>query len=119
MAKKREPFYVAKERHAHIPVYECYQKKGRKTYRYFSVADPSGDKRKCRTFSDPDAACAFADDVALALAREPELLAFTALKRPMQNALDGVLAVSRAIDGASFALRSQRHLLTGAAFANG
>ncbi len=33
--------------------------------------------------------------------------------------LDGVLAVSRAIDGASFALRSQRHLLTGAAFANG
>ncbi len=33
--------------------------------------------------------------------------------------LDGVLAVSRAMDGASFALRSQRHLLTGAAFANG
>jgi peptide deformylase len=33
--------------------------------------------------------------------------------------LDGVLAVSRAIDGASFALRSQRHLLTRAAFANG
>ena len=33
--------------------------------------------------------------------------------------LDGVLAVSRAIDGASFALRSQRHLLTGATFANG
>jgi peptide deformylase len=33
--------------------------------------------------------------------------------------LDGVLALSRAIDGASFALRSQKHLLTGAAFANG
>lgn len=33
--------------------------------------------------------------------------------------LDGVLAVSRAIDGASLALRSQRHLLHGAAFANG
>ena len=33
--------------------------------------------------------------------------------------LDGVLAVSRAVDGASFALRSQRHLLGGAAFANG
>ena len=33
--------------------------------------------------------------------------------------LDGVLAVSRAIDGTSFALRSQRHLLKGAAFANG
>jgi peptide deformylase len=33
--------------------------------------------------------------------------------------LDGVLAVSRAIDGGSFALRSQRHLLTGATFANG
>ncbi len=33
--------------------------------------------------------------------------------------LDGVLAVSRAIDGKSFALRSQRHLLKGAAFANG
>jgi hypothetical protein len=32
--------------------------------------------------------------------------------------LDGVLAVSRAIDGASFALQSQRHLLAGAAFAN-
>jgi peptide deformylase len=32
--------------------------------------------------------------------------------------LDGVLAVSRAIDGASFALRSQRHLLKGAVFAN-
>jgi peptide deformylase len=32
--------------------------------------------------------------------------------------LDGVLAVSRAIDGASFALQSQRHLLRGAAFAN-
>ena len=29
------------------------------------------------------------------------------------------LAVSRAIDGASFGLRSQRHLFTGAAFANG
>lgn len=33
--------------------------------------------------------------------------------------LDGVLAVSRAIDGTSFALRSQRHLLSGTAFANG
>ena len=32
--------------------------------------------------------------------------------------LDGVLAVSRAVDGASFALQSQRHLLAGAAFAN-
>jgi peptide deformylase len=32
--------------------------------------------------------------------------------------LDGVLAVSRAIDGASFALQSQRHLLRGGAFAN-
>jgi peptide deformylase len=32
--------------------------------------------------------------------------------------LDGVLAVSRAIDGAAFALRSQRHLLTRVAFAN-
>jgi peptide deformylase len=32
--------------------------------------------------------------------------------------LDGVLAVARAIDGASFALQSQRHLLSGAAFAN-
>ncbi len=30
--------------------------------------------------------------------------------------LDGVLAVSRAIDGTSFAFRSQRHLLKGAAF---
>jgi peptide deformylase len=33
--------------------------------------------------------------------------------------LDGMLAVSRAVDGASFALRSQRPLLTGAVFANG
>jgi len=33
--------------------------------------------------------------------------------------LDGVLAVSRAMDGASFALRTQRHLLAGEAFANG
>lgn len=32
--------------------------------------------------------------------------------------LDGVLAVSKAIDGASFALQSQRHLLAGAVFAN-
>jgi peptide deformylase len=32
--------------------------------------------------------------------------------------LDGVLAVSRAVDGAAFALRSQRHLLAGATFAN-
>ena len=32
--------------------------------------------------------------------------------------LDGVLAVSRAVDGAAFALRSQRHLLAGAVFAN-
>lgn len=32
--------------------------------------------------------------------------------------LDGILAVSRAIDGASFALQSQRHLLAGAVFAN-
>ena len=32
--------------------------------------------------------------------------------------LDGVLAVSRAIDGTSFEFRSQRHLLKGAAFAN-
>lgn len=32
--------------------------------------------------------------------------------------LDGVLALSRAIDGASFALQSQRHLLAGAVFAN-
>lgn len=33
--------------------------------------------------------------------------------------LDGVLAVSKAIDGISFALRSQRHLLASAVFANG
>lgn len=33
--------------------------------------------------------------------------------------LDGVLAVSRAIDSRSFALRSQKNLLKGAAFANG
>jgi hypothetical protein len=52
MAKKRKPFYVAKERHAHGPVYECYQKKNGKTYKYFSVADVSGERRKCRTFSD-------------------------------------------------------------------
>ncbi len=32
--------------------------------------------------------------------------------------LDGVLAVARAINGASFALQSQRHLLRDAAFAN-
>ncbi len=44
------------------------------------------------------------------------------LSELLQHEIDhlyGVLAVSRAIDGASFALRSQRHLLTGAAFANG
>ena len=39
MAKKRKPFYVAKERHAHVPVYKCYQRKKGKTYKYFSVAD--------------------------------------------------------------------------------
>jgi peptide deformylase len=33
--------------------------------------------------------------------------------------LGGVLAVSRAVDGASFALRTQKHLLAGGAFANG
>ena len=33
--------------------------------------------------------------------------------------LDGVLAVSRAVDGASFALRTQRHLRAGGVFANG
>lgn len=33
--------------------------------------------------------------------------------------LEGVLAVSRAIDGAAFALQSQRALLIGASFANG
>jgi len=32
--------------------------------------------------------------------------------------LDGVLAVARAIDGAAFALQSQRNLLKGATFAN-
>jgi len=32
--------------------------------------------------------------------------------------LDGVLAVARAIDGASFALQSQRHQLAGPGFAN-
>jgi peptide deformylase len=32
--------------------------------------------------------------------------------------LDGVLAVARAIDGASFALQSQRHLLQNTSFAN-
>jgi peptide deformylase len=32
--------------------------------------------------------------------------------------LDGMLAVARAIDGASFALQSQRHLLPGGTFAN-
>jgi peptide deformylase len=32
--------------------------------------------------------------------------------------LDGVLSVSRAIDGASFALQTQRHLIPGAIFAN-
>jgi peptide deformylase len=32
--------------------------------------------------------------------------------------LDGILAVSRAIDGSSFALQSQRQLLTGGSFAN-
>lgn len=32
--------------------------------------------------------------------------------------LDGTLAVSRAIDGSSFALQSQRQLLTGGSFAN-
>jgi peptide deformylase len=32
--------------------------------------------------------------------------------------LEGVLAVSKAIDGASFALQSQRHWLAGAVFAN-
>jgi len=32
--------------------------------------------------------------------------------------LDGVLAVSRAVDRASFALRSEKHLLGGATFAN-
>ena len=32
--------------------------------------------------------------------------------------LDGVLAVARAIDGASFALQSQRPLLRAGAFAN-
>ncbi len=32
--------------------------------------------------------------------------------------LDGVLAVARAVDDASFALQSQRSLLTGASFAN-
>jgi peptide deformylase len=33
--------------------------------------------------------------------------------------LDGILATSRAIDGASFALQSERSRLAGAAFANG
>ncbi len=32
--------------------------------------------------------------------------------------LDGVPAVARAVDGASFALQSQRHCVTGAPFAN-
>jgi peptide deformylase len=32
--------------------------------------------------------------------------------------LDGALSVSRAVDGAAFALRSQKHLLTGTGFAS-
>ena len=100
MAKKRKPFYVAKERHAHVPVYKCYQRKKGKTYKYFSVADLSGDRRKCRTFSDPDEAIAFADDTALALAREPELLAFTPVKRPIQNALEALEGTGLRIDHA-------------------
>jgi site-specific recombinase XerD len=100
MAKKRKPFYVAKERHAHIPVYRCRQTKADSTYWYFSVADVSGDKRKCKTFSDPQEAIAFADDIALALAREPELLAFTGVKRHVQNALEALEGTGLRIDRA-------------------
>ena len=32
--------------------------------------------------------------------------------------LDGILTVSRAVDGTAFALQTQRHLLTGGSFAN-
>jgi hypothetical protein len=100
IAKKRKPFYVAKERHAHVPVYECYQKKSGKTYKYFSIADVSGDRRKGRAFSDADEAITFADDTTVALAREPEILAFTAVKRPIQNALEALEGTGLRIDRA-------------------
>lgn len=49
------------------------------------------------------------------------VLAEGALSELLQHEVDhlnGVLAVSRAIDGRSFALESQRHLLPGSSFAN-
>jgi peptide deformylase len=50
--------------------------------------------------------------------RQPIEGAMSELLQHEIDHLDGVLAVARAVDGASFALQSQRHLLPGAAFAN-
>ncbi len=53
--------------------------------------------------------------------REQTLTVEGALSELLQHEidhLDGVLAISRAIDSKSFALRSQRHLLAGTSFAN-
>lgn len=99
--KAKNPYYVAKAGCARIFVYECQQFKNGKLYAYYSVADTTSGKRKCRTFSDPQRAKEFADDLVLAVGEAPELLSLTPVKRHVQNALEQVAPLGLRIDDAT------------------
>lgn len=112
--KKSRPYYVGKAGNLHVPVYECEQKKKGKRYSYFSVAEYVDGKRQCKAFSDPEAAKAKADEIAQATARrEPELLAFAHLKRPIRNALEALQPTGLRIDRGARLLADALQIISG------
>jgi hypothetical protein len=65
------------------------QRKGKGTYTAYIVTDQTAERRKLWTFADLQDAKAKAYEIADVLAHsDPQLLSFSALKRPIQNALD-------------------------------
>jgi hypothetical protein len=101
--RKRKPCCIIPRGSVKVPVYKRTQRKGKKRYTYYQVPNHNHGEQKrhmehCATLAE---AKAKATEIAEATAQgDPQLLSYSALKRPLQNALEALEATGLRIDHA-------------------
>ncbi len=99
--RKRKPCCIIARGSVKVPVYKRKQRKGKKRYTYYQVPRHEDGERHIEHFATLEEAKAKATEIAEVTAQgDPELIAYSALKRPLQNALEALEPTGLRIDHA-------------------
>jgi hypothetical protein len=99
--RKRKPCCIIPQGSVKVPVYKRTQRKGRKRYTYYQVPNHSDGGRHMEHFATLAEAKDKATEIAEATAQgDADMLSYSALKRPLQNALEAIEPTGLRIDHA-------------------